>query len=430
MKRILILLLSIALLFVLSCNKGGNTAKGKVEITFWHALGGPLGEALTQMVDEFNNTHKDIHVNAIGMGNYQALSQKLMASIQASNQPEIAQVYESWTANLISGDVIIPMDTFIDKDPDFKKGMSDIYPIFIESNTVNGKLYSFPFNKSVRVMYYNKDMFFKNKLDPQKAPANWEDFRKVAKQLTQDTNKDGNPDVWGTNLAISAWQFENLLLQAGGQIMDAGYTKPLFNSPEGIQALDFLNNLLNVDKSAYLSTGYDGQNDFLAGKVAMYESSSVSYAYMKKAGITFNLGIAPIPVNKTNYSIISGTNVCIFKKNDPAKEAAAWEFIKWFTDTKQTAKFSELTSYMPVRKSAMDEQNIQNMLQEHPELTGVYAQLDHARFEPQLAEWFELRKYLEEQVLEKVFRKTMSTKEALKKAESKFLEDLKKKDNK
>ncbi len=426
MKRILIILITISLLFVLSCNKGGNTAKGKVEITFWHALGGPLGEALTQMVDEFNQTHKDIHVNAISMGNYQALSQKLMASIQASNQPEIAQVYESWTANLISGDVIVPLNQYIDNDKEFKANMQDIYPIFLDSNTVNGQLWSFPFNKSVRVMYYNKDMFYKNKLNPDQPPVNWDEFRKVSKQLTIDTNKDGKPEVWGTNLAISAWQFENLLLQAGGQIMDPTYTKPMFNSQEGIQALDFMNNLLNVDKTAYLSTGYEGQNDFLAGKVAMYESSSVSYAYMKKAGITFNLGIAPIPVQKTNYSIISGTNVCIFKKNDPAKEAAAWEFIKWFTDTKQTAKFSEMTSYMPVRKSAMNETNIKNMLQEHPELVGVYAQLEHAKFEPQIPEWFELRKYFEEQVLEKVFRKTMTSKQALKNAEDKFLKDLKK----
>ena len=58
MKRSLIIVLILSLIFVLSCSKGGNNAKGKVEITFWHALGGPLGEALTQMVDEFNKTMK------------------------------------------------------------------------------------------------------------------------------------------------------------------------------------------------------------------------------------------------------------------------------------------------------------------------------------------------------------------------------------
>ena len=34
-----------------------------------------------------------------------------------------------------------------------------IIPALRINNTFAGKLYSFPFNKSVQVLYYNKDMF-------------------------------------------------------------------------------------------------------------------------------------------------------------------------------------------------------------------------------------------------------------------------------
>ncbi|HPK41210.1 MAG TPA: ABC transporter substrate-binding protein, partial [Candidatus Cloacimonadota bacterium] len=92
----------ISVLMIISCSAKQKQKQDKIEIKFWHALGGPLGDALTQLVDEYNREQDSIFVRVISMGNYQALSQKLMASLQASNQPEIAQVFESWTANFIS----------------------------------------------------------------------------------------------------------------------------------------------------------------------------------------------------------------------------------------------------------------------------------------------------------------------------------------
>ena len=429
MKKIIVLMM-IASLFLISCGKKAASSGDVTEVVFWHSMGGPLGVALNKLITEFNDTHPNIHIKAISMGNYTALSQKLMASIQTGNQPDVAQVFESWTANMIDGDVIIPISDFIEKDPNFsQEDLNDFYPVFIESNTINGKLVSFPFNKSVRVMYYNKDIFFQNGLDPNKPPRTWSEFRKYCKKLSIDKNGDGVYEQYGTTFKISAWQFENLLLQAGGEILSPE-GKPLFNSEAGVEALKYLTNILLKDKTAYLSTGFDGQNDFLAGKIAMYEDSSVSIAFMKNTGIDFNIGITAIPVYKTKKNIISGTNVAIFKKNNEKVEKAAWEFVKWFTDTKQTAKWSELTYYMPVRKSAFQEKAIQERLTTNPEMAAVYDQLNFATYEPQISEWFETRKYLEEHVIEKVIRGKLTPKQALDNAAKMLEKKLKEKKEK
>ena len=413
MKKMIIFVILLSVLLI-SCGKKQETNSDVVQVTFWHAMGGPLGVALNGLIDEFNSTHKNIHINAVGMGNYQALSQKLMASIQTGNQPDIAQVFEAWTANMMKGDVILPLDSLMAQDPTFtQKDLDDFFPVFIKSNTINGKMMSLPFNKSVSVLYYNKDMFFKNKLDPNKPPKTWDEFRKICKKLTKDLDGDGKTDQWGFTMNISAWQFENLLVEAGGEIMDSTYTKPMFNSKAGLEALNFITTLLNKDKTAYLSTGYEGQNDFLAGKVAMYQSSSVSMAFMKRTGIDFNIGVAAIPAYRTKKSIISGTNVAIFRSKNKKVEKAAWEFIKWFTDTKQTAKWSKDTYYMPVRKSAFNEPAIKERLQNNPETASVYEQLKYATWEPQISQWFETRKYLEDHVIEKVIRGVADPKKAL-----------------
>lgn len=423
MKKIIILLIITTLVFI-GCGKK-QTKTDRTEVIFWHAMGGPLGAALKGLVEDFNETHPEIHINAINMGNYTALSQKLMASIQTGDQPNIAQAFEAWTANMIEGDVIMPLDNFIADDPEFgEEDLNDVFQVFRKSNTINGKFMSFPFNKSVQVLYYNKDMFYQNGLDPNKPPKTWEEFRKVCKILTQDTDDDGKIDQYGATLKISAWYFENLLLQAGGEILSED-NEPLFNSEEGVKALELITTLLNKDKSAYLSPGYEGQNDFLASKVGIYIDSSVSYAYMQRTGINFNVGIAALPVDKTRRNIISGTNVAIFKHDDEKVMKAAWEFVKWFTDTKQTAEWSEKTYYMPVRKSALEVEALKQRLENKPEIQDVYDQLKYATFEPQISEWFEIRKFIEEHAIERVIRGIYEPEEALDKA----AKELKKKLN-
>ena len=125
-------------------------------------MGGPLGKVLDEMIDEFNSTHPDIEVVSVSMGNYQALSQKIMAAVTADKPPVIAQVYESWTAQLLAAGKIVSIDTFVFGEQGLsKEELEDIFPVFIEDNTFDGQLVTFPFNKSVPAYFYNIDMFKK-----------------------------------------------------------------------------------------------------------------------------------------------------------------------------------------------------------------------------------------------------------------------------
>ena len=420
-----ILLLLALLAMGTSCGKA--TQSDRVQVVFWHSMGGPLGDALNQLIDEFNQTHPDIYILGVAMGNYTALQTKLMASIQADKQPDIAQAFESWIANFIDANKLASMDEFIAQDPEFQSTMDDIYPVFLHSNTFRDTLWAFPFNKSVRVLYYNKDLFFNNDLRqgdrPAPPPASWEDFKHYCRVLTK-RDEHGMPMSYGTTYPVSAWQFENLLLQAGGEIMGGDNRTPLFNSEYGVEALNFLQDLLIADSTAYLSVGYEGQNDFLAGKVAMVEGSSVSVAYMQRTGIDFLLGIGAIPTHRTKRNIISGTNVVIFDKGNPRVEKAAWEFVKWFTAPAQTARWSEMTYYMPVRRSAFQEPSLAQRLNEYPEMRAVYEQLEYATYEPPIAQWLDARKHLEEQVIEKVLRGQIEPASALDAAALQIKEDL------
>ena len=415
MRRFIIILIALAVLFG-GCGKAIQS--DKVKITFWHGLSGPLGDTLNAMIREFNRTHKDVEVIANPISSYTALSQKLMASIQAKKQPDIAQVFESWTAKYVAADVLVNITRLIAEDPDFTdEDLQDMYPVFRNAVTYRDSIWSFPFNKSVRAYFYNKDDFYRAGLDPNRFPKTWQEFRDYCRKFT----KEAKPrNTYGTNFAPNEWQFINLLHQAGGRIMDEN-DRPVLNSPAGVEALTFLTDLINKDKTVYTVKEYDGQNDFLAGIVAMYEGSSVSITHMRQQPINFNIGYAQLPTYRTSENAISGANIVIFKSGDSKREKAAWEFIKWFTDTAQTAQWSVKTCYMPVRKSAMQTEAVKKFLAEFPQFQGIYDQLDNAVFEPQNPAWFNARTELKG-FLEKAFKQVLTPKEALDGAAAKFAE--------
>jgi multiple sugar transport system substrate-binding protein len=391
------------LVAVAACSSHVSDGQQVTRITFWHAMGGPLGRVLEGLVTEFNATHPNIKVVSVSMGTYNALSQKIMAAVAAGKPPVIAQAYENWTVELIISKSIVPIQKFLDGPTGLSpESYADILPVFIENNKWDNVIWSFPFNKSVRALYYNKQLFAESGLDPEKPPATWDEYIGFARKITRDTNGDGRPDIWGTAGQINAWTFGNLLIEDGGRFIDPKTDLVAFNGPEGVAALKFMKRLL-ADSVGFVAAGFEYQNDFLAGKVGMIEGSTVSVAFM--AGkYKFPLGIAPVPAGKVKGMTIAGTNVVIFAKASEREQEAAWEFIKWFTDTEQTAKWAAGTYYVPVRRSAFDTDVLKAQFEAYPGLRETFSQLDYASFEPKIAGWYAGRRYLDERAIEVVLK--------------------------
>ena len=399
---------------IAGCGGGGDeSSSGVVTVQFWHAMGGPLGDALDELVAEFNETHPGIDIESVSMGRYQALSQKIMAAVAAGQPPVLAQAYEAWTGELIENGSAEPLNSYIDgRNGLTPADLDDFVPGMLENNTWNGTVYSFPFNKSVRAIYWNRDLFATENLDH--APTSWSEYEGFAQRLTKDTSGDGELDQWGSAGQISAWMFENLLLQNGGQILTDDGSAAAFNSPEGVEALEFMVRLLT--RWGKVTSGYEYQNDFQAGKVAMIEGSTVSLSFME-GKYTFDMAVAPLPEEKGKGCYVAGTNVVVFSEATQAQKDAAWEFIKWFTSTETTARWAALTGYAPVRMSAMESEAMVARFAEIEGLEDVLRQLEFASYEPRSAAWYAGRKHLEEVGVEGALRERMTSPEALAEAE-------------
>jgi multiple sugar transport system substrate-binding protein len=204
------------------------------------------------------------------------------------------------------------------------------------------------------------------------------------------------------------WSFLNRILQFGGKIVshDGKHYVSHFNDRAAINSLDFLQRMLR-EGVAREGQGFDHQNDFIAGRVGMIESSIVSKVFMENDIKSFDFGIAPLPgqILATGAAeiengvvnrgvILSGSNINIFNNGDPKKIAGAWDFVKWFTSTETGAEWSVRTTYLPVRKSSVDHEIVKKAQQQDANLKAPYVQLDYCHFEPRLSVWFEIRDLL------------------------------------
>jgi sn-glycerol 3-phosphate transport system substrate-binding protein len=243
MKRLLgTLTLIMALVFTLSAcgsNKDDAASKddteGKTNITFWHAMSGSNGDALQEIVDKFNAQSDSVSVEAIFQGSYDESLNKLRAVGGSAEAPAIVQVFEIGTKYMSDSDFITPMQEFVDKD-DFDTSILE--PNIASYYEIDGKLNSMPFNTSNAVMFYNKDMFKEDGLDPDNPPNSFSEMKDAAKKLS-----DGK-DTYGFTMATIGWFFEQLMANQGALYLDnengrdGDATASLVNSEEGLNVFN------------------------------------------------------------------------------------------------------------------------------------------------------------------------------------------------
>src|SRR5690606_21852230 len=106
-------------------------------VEFWHAMGGQHGQTVNQLADRFNTAQDEYYVLPIYQGNYNSLSQKLIASLYARRNPAMSQMYPGWTTRFFRYGYLEPVASFIVEDPQFgQSDLQDIWPVMIAENTL------------------------------------------------------------------------------------------------------------------------------------------------------------------------------------------------------------------------------------------------------------------------------------------------------
>ena len=362
------------------------SAQTPAKITFWHAMGGNLGDTvLSAFVNKFNTAQKEIQVEAQFQGSYDDLINKLKASLGSSAVPAVSQVYDIGTRFMIDSKAIVPVQQYIDKD---HFDLSNYEQNVLGYYKVGNELFSMPWNTSNPLLYYNKDLFKAAGLDPDKPPKTFEEVADAARKLTKG-------DVKGIAIPIDDWYFEQSLATQGGLFADPenGRTdkvgdKAVFNGPEGVGYLSWWAGMIKDGIAANLGrNSNDTKAAFAAGKIAMtIDSTAVLRQILNSAQGKYEVGTGffPRPANNPHAAgtIIGGASLWIMKDHPQNEQDAAWDFIKFMEQPEQMAFWHINTGYHPPNKAAYDVPADKEWVAKYPQFQTAIDQLHASPLSP------------------------------------------------
>src|SRR5437660_1310590 len=190
------------------------------ELTFYYpiAVGGPLTKVVDNLVAGFEQEHTDVRVHASYAGNYDDARIKALAALKAGQPAQMSVLFSIDLYELLEQDAIVAFDD-IGAD---KTWLQSFYPALMANGTCKGKVYGIPFQRSTIVMYWNKDAFKEAGLDPEKAPATWDEMAKMAAKLVKK-DAGGNLARWGVmvpSTGYAYWMFQAFARENGQDLMN------------------------------------------------------------------------------------------------------------------------------------------------------------------------------------------------------------------
>lgn len=231
--------------------------------------------------------------------------------------------------------------------------------------------------------FYNKDLFAKAGLDPEKTPQNWQEFTAVMKALKDN----GIIPVAADNGRWIGWSLGQVGYQFGEKYVDQFYDAKFTSENRGVEfywdkvyvALangqlentDFYADMLTIwkDYSQYWQDGWtgtaeaDAPNLFLTGQAAILQVGFWDYqGYTSLIGDKFKWGIFPIPVIDTatsqyaigKYNAPSNQQDYGFTVNgtvekDKELEAVVTDFLMFFSSKDEQNKYVQIAkSFSPI----------------------------------------------------------------------------------
>lgn len=347
--RIRAALVPLALLSLLAGLAAPLLAQGKpVKIVYWRSLTGVAGDVQEELVKRFNESQAAVVVESQFQGAYAELIQKLLAGLAAGEVPDVV-LLDSPFVNLFAKDgVLVSLDALVKAD---KSGFSlkDFIPGLLQDGYYEGKLYALPFMRSTPLLYANADMLAEAGL-PRRVPATWDEFREFARKVTK-YDKDGKPIQLGAGFTIGQttahWYFQGAVYSFGGRVSDEKFDIYLTEEP-AVKAATLWQDMVFKDKTAMPSNTH---NDLLNKKVAMVFGSTGSMGNL--LGRTDFQVVAGFLPRQTRNQVPVGGSVLAVTSTDKARQAAAYQFLKFMTGADSIADIVIKTGYMPVSESSM-----------------------------------------------------------------------------
>ncbi|MBR7831748.1 ABC transporter substrate-binding protein [Actinospica durhamensis] len=362
-----------SVLFAASLTAGCSSSGGSgtldvnkpVTITIWSGQDIAPEKVLEGLAKQFHALHPNVTVDLYpGAPTTDQLLPKLTAAFTSGDYPDISYTFGSWATELQESGRTLNLTDQV-KAPSVK--WDEFPPAARQTATPNGEVIGFPAVVDNIGLMYNKKLFQAAGLPYPTNDWTWAQFRAAAEKLT-----DPAKNIYGTAYSVSGsedttWHFWPLLWQEGGSILTPDNQKAAFDSPAGVSALTFLQQMAVDDKSVYLSQDDDKYADlFKSGLIGMIMTGPWQLADNVSAGLDYGVTYLP-SFNGTSHQTISGPDVwTLFDHHDADRSYWSYQFAEWLTSAAIDPQFNLATGNLPLRSSEVTSPEFAAYAKEYP----------------------------------------------------------------
>jgi sn-glycerol 3-phosphate transport system substrate-binding protein len=389
--------------------EGGEEEAGEEEaadgdvttIEMWIAFSDDARLGFTQdKAAEFNASHPEYNVEVTSFDSYNTVFEQAQLAIDAGNPPEIIHFFEAATQEALdavdsNGDPIFASVT------DAIAGRTEILgePVVLDDvvsaaskyYTIEGQLYSMPWNTSSTTMFSNMDIL--NAAGITEPPVTWADVEAACEAITALPDAPSEGCITWPN---HGWFFEQSLGQAGVDLVNndngrsARADAITLNSDAAVDYVQWWSDL--EDSGDYVYTGvqrdWDGTSAaFQAQNVAMLVYSSSDTTALTDAGTENGFPVVSsfMPYNQdVEYAgnLIGGATLWMTSGLPEVAQDGALAFMSFFSNPENAAAWHQLTGYIPITNSAVSLLETEGWYEESPNSAVASEQLDAAADTP------------------------------------------------
>jgi multiple sugar transport system substrate-binding protein len=328
-----------------------------VTIDVWfHSGKGPERRALDATIEEFNNTHDTVQVNAVQLpeGSY---NDQVNAAALAGDLPCALDFDGPFLYNYAWSGYLIPIDDYVSDEM-----RNDFLPSIVDQGTYAGNLYSLGQFDSGLAIWGNKEYLEQAGVRiPEGIDDAWskEEFVDALDKLQALEPVEYAIDL-KMNLGQGEWYtygFSPIIWSHGGGLIDrSDYESAdgVLNSPESIEAMEFFQMLF---EEGYTKAEPAGDDDFYINKIAALSWVGHWMWEPHSENMGDNVILIPMPDFGEGPKTGMGSWNWGITSNCQSPEAA-WTFMDFILSKDEILRMTNANGAVPARQSAIEESEL------------------------------------------------------------------------